>query len=49
MDTMDIHEIQKRYLELWISFLDFMDIQMDIQKEYFGYPKRVMDIRLAIF
>ena len=63
MDTMDLHETQKRNPELWILFyafygypngypkrgmnihLDFMDIQMDIQKEYFGCPKRVMDIQ----
>ena len=36
---------KKEILNSGYCFMHFMDIQMDIQKEYFGYPKRVMDIQ----
>ena len=39
MDTMDIHEIQNKNLELWISFYAFYGYPN-------GYPKRGMDIHL---
>ena len=42
MDTMDIHEIQNKNLELWISFYAFYGYPN-------GYPKRGMDIHLNLW